>query len=370
MNDLFGAFPNTRTALIKEDKVERVRGGILAAASPDKVQQFVDDFIFIAKGIFVSSPIQSIRRALGWDFTDTRGLKIIGPFRSDEKVKTISELAPIQRLFDRVGGNQNITIDNLRQAAGQSKGLGSNPYYYLGIVENKELLVGPKFNQSYDIPKLLEENIYLFNLEQEDKTSPRQYLVYTKNAEKIINDIEKVCLEAWNYTFEGDLDNVVIRYIYRPIAERRGKNNSQSQDPSPGSEEVPTWHSIAHNFSNLRLSSKVELDFYEGPIGDAQEVLQNSNLVSAEQEGPFYEASISYFRPPQITDLNVDNGFSSLSSSFDGANGVTTNISYSTMKYQNVDKSVLTQVGSSSISISSIDSTPAFSKNAGKSKRS
>ena len=180
MNDLFGAFPNTRTGLIKEDNVERLRGGILAAASPDKVQQFVDDFIFIAKGIFVSSPIQSLRRAEGWNFTNTRGLKIIGPFRSDEKVKTISELAPVQRLFDRVGGNQNITIDNLRQAAGQSKGLGGKPYYYLGIVENKELLVGPKFNQSYDIPKLLEENIYLFNLEQEDQTSPKQYLIYTK----------------------------------------------------------------------------------------------------------------------------------------------------------------------------------------------
>ena len=365
MTKLFGAFPNTRTVLETKNNVERIVPGVYPAAPPDKVRQFVEDLIFIAKGIFVSTPIQSIRRALGWDFTDTRGLKIIGPFRSDQKVKTISELAPIQRLFDRVGGNQNITIDNLRLAAGQSKGLGKNAYYYIGIVENKEILVSPNFNQSYDIPALLEKNLYLFNYEQQNKQSPQQYLVYTKDAEKIINNIEKVCLDAWNYTFEGDLDNVVIRYIYRSIAERRDKNNSESSDPNPGSEEVPTWHTIAHNFSNLRLSSKVELDFYEGPIGDAEEVLRNSNLVSAEQEGPFYEASISYFRPPQITDLNVDNGFSSLSSSFDGENGVTTNISYSTMKYQNVDKSVLTQVGSSSIYISSIDSTPAFSKNAG-----
>jgi hypothetical protein len=364
MNDLFGAFPNTRTALMKEDNVERLRGGILAAASPDKVQQFVDDFIFIAKGVFVSSPIQSLRRALGWDFTDTRGLKIIGPFRSDEKVKTISELAPIQRLFDRVGGNQNITIDNLRQAAGQSKGLGGNPYYYIGVVENKELLVGPKFNQSYDIPKLLEENIYLYNLEQEDKISPRQYLIYTKNAEKIINDIEKVCLAAWNYTFEGDLDNVVIRYFYRSISERRGNDGSQGDDPEAGSEDLPTWHSIAHDFSKLKLSSRIELDFYEGPVGDAEVVLANTNRVSHEQEGPFYEASISYFRPPQISDLNVTDGFSSLSCSFAGENGVTTNISYSTSKYQNVDKGVLTQIGSSTINKNNANNIAAFVKNA------
>ena len=365
MTKLFGAFPNTRTVLETKNNVERIVPGVYPAAPPDKLRQFVEDFVFIAKGIFVSTPIQSVRRALGWDFTDTRGLKIIGPFRSDEKVKTISELAPIQRLFDRVGGNQNITIDNLRLAAGQSKGLGKNAYYYLGIVENKELLVGPKFNQSYDIPALLEKNIYLFNYEQQNKQAPQQYLVYTKEAEKIINDIEKVCLEAWNYTFEGDLNNVVIRYIYRSIAERRGQDNSESSDPDPGSEEVPTWHSIAHKFSKLQLSSKVELDFYEGPIGDAEEVLQNSSIVSPEQEGPFYEASISYFRPPQISDLNVSNGFSSLSSSFDGENGVTTNISYSTMKYQSVDKSVITQIGSSNINKSSIDSSPAFSKNAG-----
>jgi hypothetical protein len=364
IENIFGAFPNTRTALVTENGIERLKKN-LAATPPDKIRSFVEDFVFIAKGIFVSSPIQSLRRALGWDFTDTRGLKIIGPFRSDEKVKTISELAPIQRLFDRVGGNQNITIDNLRKAAGQSEGLGKNPYYYLGIVENKELLVGPKFNQSYDIAGLLDKNIYLFNFQEQNRQAPQQYLVYTKNAEKIINDIEKVCLEAWNYTFEGDLDNVVIRYIYRSIAERRGKNNNEGSDPDPGSEEVPTWHSIAHKFSKLQLSSKIELDFYEGPIGDAEEVLQNSSIVSPEQEGPFYEASISYFRPPQISDLNVRNGFSSLSSSFDGENGVTTNISYSTMKYQSVDKSVITQIGSSNISKSSIDSSPAFSKNAG-----
>jgi hypothetical protein len=367
IKNLLGAFPNTRTALVTENNIERLKKN-LAATPPDKIRSLVEDFIFIAKGVFVSSPIQSLRRALGWDFTDTRGLKIIGPFRSDEKVKTISELAPIQRLFDRVGGNQNITIDNLRLAAGQSKGLGKNAYYYLGIVENKELLIGPNFNQSYDIASLLEKNIYLFNFQEQNKLSqsPEQYLVYTKNSEKIINSIEKVCLEAWNYTFDGDLDNVVIRYIYRSIAERRGQENSEPSDPNPGSEEVPTWHSIAHKFSNLKLSSKVELDFYEGPIGDAEQVLRNSSIVSTEQEGPFYEASISYFRPPQVSDLNVNNGFSSLSCSFAGDNGVTTTISYSTSKYQNIDKSVITQIGSSNTNKSSIDSTPAFAKNTGK----
>jgi hypothetical protein len=365
---IFGAFPNTRTALITENNIETLQKDVLAAASPDSLRSYVEDFLFIAKGVFISTPIQSVRRALGWDFTDTRGLKIIGPFRSDEKVKTISELAPIQRLFDRVGGNQNITIDNLRLAAGQSKGLGKNAYYYLGIVDGKGIPVSPRFNQSYDIGGLLDKNLYLFNLEQKNVGTrpPQQYLVYTKNGEKIINDIEKVCLDAWNYTFESNLDNVVIRYIYRPIAERRGNDNSQSQDPDPGSEEVPTWHSISHDFSNIKFSSKVELDFYEGPIGDAETVLRNINTVSKEQEGPYYEANVSYFRPPQISDLNVKNGFSSLSCSFAGDNGVTTNISYSTNKYQNVDESVITQIGSSNINKSSIDSTPAFAKNTGK----
>jgi hypothetical protein len=236
----------------------------------------------------------------------------------------------------------------------------------------------PNFNQSYDIASLLEKNLYLFNYEQGNTQSPQQYLVYTKNAEKIINDIEKVCLDAWNYTFEGDLESVNIRYNYETIAERRPNNNSlqQSQsEPSPepgseagseeGSEDVPSWNSISHNFSTLTLSSKVELDFYEGPIGDAEKILTNTNIVSIEQDGPFYEASISYFRPPKITDLDVTNGFSSLSCSFAAEDGATTNISYSTSKYQNVDKSVITQVASSNINKSTIDNTPAFYKNSG-----
>jgi hypothetical protein len=166
MGELSGAFPNTRTGKVKDGRQEILRANILAAASPDKVRAYVEDFIFIAKGVFISTPIQSLRRASGWDFVDTRGLKIIGPFKSSEKIKTISELAPIQRLFDRVGGNANLTIDNLRKAAGQSTGLGRDPYYYIGITENKELPVGPKFNQAYDIAGLLEKNIHLFNLEQ------------------------------------------------------------------------------------------------------------------------------------------------------------------------------------------------------------
>jgi hypothetical protein len=359
MGKLFGAFPNTRTGRVKDGRQEILRANILAAASPDKVRAYVEDFIFIAKGVFISTPIQSLRRALGWDLVDTRGLKIIGPFKSSEKIKTISELAPIQRLFDRVGGNANLTIDNLRKAAGQSAGLGRDPYYYIGVTENKELPVGPKFNQAYDIAGLLEKNIYLFNLQQ-SAIEPQQYLIYTNNAEKIINDIEKVCLQAWEYTFEGDLTQVVIRYNYQSIADRRPDKNPSNE---PGSEDVPTFMNIAHKFSNLRLSSRVELDFYEGSVGESASVLQNTNQVSIEQDGPFYQASVEYFRPPLISDLNVNDGFSSLSCSFAGTNGVSTTISYSTSKYQNVDKSVITQIGSSNINASNLDSTPAFAKN-------
>lgn len=366
MPNLLGAFPNTRTGLITENNVERLRSGILAAAPPDKLSQYVNDFIFIAKGVFISTPIQSIRRALGWDFTDTKGLKIIGPLRANEKVKTISELSPIQRLFDRVEGNPNLTIGDLSKYAEQSSGLGKKPYYYIGIPEDKEAALGEKFNQAYDFPSLLEKNIYIYNLEQEGRQLPKQYLIYSNNAGKIINELESVCLQAWNYTFQDSIDNVVVRYLYRTIAERRRTDSKQEPDPEPGSEDVPDWSTIAHKFSKLKLSSKVDLDFYEGPVGDAEEVLEKSNIASIEQDGPFYEASVSYFRPPEITDLNVNNGFSSLSCSFAGENGVTTNISYSTMKYQNVDKSVITQIGSSNMNRSSIDITPAFAKNIGK----
>lgn len=374
---LFGAFPNTRTGKINGV----IRSGVLAAASPDKLREYVEDFIFIAKGVFISTPIQSERRALGWDFLDTRGLKIIGPFKSSEKIKTISELAPIQRLFDRVGGNANLTIDNLRKAAGQSAGLGKDPYYYIGVTENKELSVGPNFNQAYDMASLLKKNICLFNMIESNDSAPQQYLFYTNDAEKIINDIEKVNLKAWEYTFEEGLSQVVIRYNYQSIADRRpdknpGQEDSDQEDSNqedsedkPGAGDVPTITNIAHKFSNLRLSSRVELDFYEGSVGESQAVLQNTNQVSIEQDGPFYEVSVEYFRPPLITDLNVNDGFSSLSCSFAGTNGVSTTISYSTRKYQNVDKSVITQIGSSNINASNIDRTPAFAKNKSRSRK-
>jgi hypothetical protein len=361
MGKLFGAFPNTRTGKVKEGRQEILRANILAAASPDKVRAYVEDFIFIAKGVFISTPMVSLGRAEGWELVNTRGLKIIGPFRASEKIKTISELAPIQRLFDRIGGNPNIRISNLRDAAKQNKGLGNDNYHYIGIVEGKELLVGPTFNQSYDIAGLLEKNIYLFNLEQ-SAIEPEQYLVYTNNAEKIINDIEKVCEKAWEHTFEGDLTRVAVKYNYIPRADRKPRTNVSEED-APGSDDVPTFMNISHKFSNLKLSSRLELDFYEGSVGESQAVLQNTNQVSIEQDGPFYQASVEYFRPPLISDLNVNDGFSSLSCSFAGTNGVSTSISYSTSKYQNIDKSIITQIGSSNINASNFDGTPAFAKN-------
>lgn len=370
IKNLLGAYPNTRTALVKRDGFERLSKEALAATPPDKLRQFVEDLTFVAKGVFVSSPIQSLRRASGWDFVDTRGLQMIGPFKSSEKIKNISELAPIQRLFDRIGGNPNLTIDNLRKAAGQDAGLGKNPYFWIGITTNKGIPVGPKFNESYDIAKLLEKNFYLLSLEEENELAPQQYLFFTKNSEKIINDIEKVCLHAWNYTFNEGLKDLNIRYIYRSIAERRGDNASfegggADDNESQDAPELPTFMSIAHLPSTAKLSSKTELDFYEGQVGEAQAVLSNVNKVSIEQDGPFYEASISYFRPPISSDLNVNNGFSSISSSFSGGDGVTTSISYSTRKYQNVDKSVVSQIGSSSISGPMVDDALAFAKNSG-----
>lgn len=356
---LLGAFPNTRTQFVTRNNREVKTKGVLAAASPDKLQQFVQDVLFIAKGVFVSTPIQSRRRADGWDFIDTRGLNMIGPFKSSEKIKDISELAPIQRLFDRIGGNPNLTIDNLRKAAGQSKGLGNDPYYWIGITTDEGIPVGPKFNKSYNIPKLLENNFYVLSVEERNPMAPQQYLCFTKDSEKIVNDIEQVCLHAWKYTFEENIGKVTIRYIYRPIARREEDGGGGGGNEQEDQDELPSFVSIVHKFPQADLSSKTDLDFYEGNIGDTQNILKNIDLTSIEQDGPLYEASISYFRPPQTSDLNVNNGFSSLSSSF-GGDGVTTNISYSTMKYLNIDKSVITQVGSSNISGPLVDDAAAF----------
>lgn len=375
---LSGAYTNTRTGFKRNEiGVEFLLSNVYAAASPDKLRQFVEDLLFVAKGVFISPPIASLRRADGWDFVNTRGLQMIGPFKSSERIINIPELAPIQRLFDRVGGNPNLTIDNLRMAAGQSGGLQGNPYFWIGITNSKGIPVGPKFNQSYDIPKLLEENFYILTIEEENQLAPEQYLYYTENSNKILDDIEKVCLHAWQYTFEEGLDRINIRYIYRSLSGRRGDDSSAGGGGGEGGEEkkecpeeegegedcpTSTSISILNKFSEAKFSSRVELDFYEGPIGDAISIYNNADLVSIEQDGPFYEASISYFRPPISSDLDVNNGFSSLSSNF-SAEGVSTSISYSTNKYLNIDKSVISQIGSSINTKHTDNKELAFTKN-------
>lgn len=356
MNNLASAYPNTRTVRVKDEQTDRIVSNIYAAANPDKLGSFINDLLVIGAGIYVSRGIASLRNADGWNFINTQGLQIIGPFPSTEKLKNISELTAIQRLFDRVGGNPNLTIENLVKAAGASKGLSNTSYHFIGLNPVTQISPGPKFNKSYDIASLIQKNICTFNAVNIDNTTatePEQYLVFTKDAFKIINDIENVCYTAWNYSFEESYPNLSIKYKYESISDRRDakRRDQQGEAPPNSTSEIQDdsqFLSIRHLPSSIKTSSKIELDFYEGSIGEVDRLMNQLDLYAVEQEGPFYEATASYYRPPRRSDVDVLKGLSSISASFSEA-GSSTTISYSTRKYQNIDRSFLSQLGSSSI---------------------
>jgi hypothetical protein len=383
ISNFLGFYPNTRTALITESNTRQIKKGILAANSIDKISSYIQDFIFLASGIYVGRAIESARRIEGMDWANTYGFTILGPFRANTKIKEISELAPVQRLFDRIGGNSDITIANLVKASSAGAGLGRNPYHFIAI-RPYAMAVGPNFNESYDISSLIKKNLYTFNYSDGNPNQPQQFLLFTKNSSKIVNDIEKVCTSAWNYSFSNEPKAISLIYTYKSLAERRAEadgDTPESSDngldasdpcgcPKPPADEIEIGCgqkkevSIYHKLSNLKFSSSIDLDYFEGPIGEANTLLNNISSFSIEQDGPLYDVSLEYFRLPLKTDIDISSGFSSISCSF-SAEGSTTSISYQTKKYQNIDKSILSQLGSSNTVSMLKDSSKAFQKNLG-----
>jgi hypothetical protein len=383
--DLRGGYPNTKTIATEQGVVIK---DVYAADSPDRLEEWAKGMLWLGFGDFHITSAVSKLRTERYNFKDQTPYKIIGPFAADLLLSDVPELGFINQLAVRAGKEKQ-TIGDLykmiqkdqddkppilgfKKSQGDTTLRSKNAYHFIAYLDID--LYQNIFTT--DVAKELKENLYLFNIENTESTSnPEQYLLETSSFRSIALAIERTCMDLWSYWYIGD----------KPLKEDDIKESDISvRDSSPsrtflydrvsraveggGGDEGggKTIESLTKGIftrdSSLREESFLNIEIDSFNIGNLTEK-EFSKETSTEYGGPFYEVSLNYFRPPKPSDIDIDQGLSSISSSV-GANGITTNIGYSSRKYQIIDRSFISKYSNKvAYSNNSIDNSPAFIKN-------
>jgi hypothetical protein len=371
--DLYGAYPNTKTVVDADGIVTANR---YAADSPDKLEEWAKSMLWIGLGDFHISAQMSKSKTERFNFIDQSPYKVIGPFPSDTLLSDVSELGYINTIAIRAG-KEDLTVGELyknrkKEKRYDSLGLSQEAeedrdekkYYhfiaYFDIESYKDIF-------KKNISKIIKENATVLNIAS-DSVLPEQWLLVTENFETEFSEITNSCKDLWNgwYIGQGDYKEPIKGGEFT-----RGTRSSRSflyEEVKIEGEEGTNIEigietkGIFTKYSSLRDDQflNIEIDSFSVPNLTTQEAIGSPSL---EQVGPFYEINLSYYRPPDSSDIDIMKGLSSISSSV-GPNGVTTNIGYSSRKYQAFDRGFISKYSNNSISSGPIkNNSPAFIKN-------
>lgn len=375
-----GGYPNTRTVA---DENGNLTGGVFAAESPDRLEEWALNMLRLGFGdIHISRPMSELRTER-YNFVDQTPYVVIGPYKADVKLSEISELAFIQNIADRAD-KKDLTVSDLYEwtnvtpKSGSESLLGfsnerpnadNDKYHFIAFFDIS--LYKNIFN--FDVAKDLQKNLYVFNILNPDSSSnPEQYLLVANDWGFMMDKIEVTCEDLWRYWYIGQEDYPEVKdseELIRDISDTRTflyERISRAGDGDGGGNETPdipiSLKAIYTKDSSLSDNLFLNIEIDSVSIANLTNQ-QASAQISIENPGPFYEVSLDFYRPPKGSDFDINKGLSSISSSV-GPDGITTNISYSSRKYQMIDRGFISKYNNNTkIGGPIFNSAPAFIKN-------
>jgi hypothetical protein len=352
LNQEIDIYPNTRRAKVGENFTLNA-----AAVSPyEKISPYIEGINMALFTLHVTKPI-SKKKALSMNWASpssgqkdpiNNNIKIAGPYASDTKISDIPELAPLNFILSRFGKETKITIGKMaKDAAGNFRsnqsGDVSTGYHFIAIKDIAAILPKNLGTIPNDIIKSIEMNVFSSAPINESSTGP--ILALTKRGQTSIKNIAEKNAQI----FQEIVDNIRrstntnFRIPYTKLDENDASyeypDNTASEPELPEVKSIRTIPTKQPTSGDAGMT-KIELDTYQGSIEDLSYI---DDSFFKETPGPSFEASITFFRPPIKSDLDVFSGLSSISCSFKG-DGVETNVSYSTRNYLNMDKSLVQQL--------------------------
>lgn len=322
-----GAYPITST--------QNSSKGVQDEASPPTppssqgYPEFVSTLLQLWLGIYISDGVSEtrIKKRNYLDESVDGDTFNIEKASADTRISAVPYLSPLYQTLVRQGKNINLTVGELAEIAGRSS--SSNKWHVIALRNN--FVQDEDLSKVGDIEAALNTNTFLVEF---SKSEVAQWMLITESAADKVNDIEDLCLRSWDLQIGSTDKNESLRFEDLDEAEI-----SAGGDSGGGAEE-PQMFSIKNVEASINNFESRSLLFIQGDFSEVSLFEQEMNEIAPQNEGPFYSASINYYRAPTREDLNVENGISSISVSM-SESGITTNVSYETKKYAQIDQGII-----------------------------
>lgn len=277
------------------------------------------------------------------------------PVKRDELISQVPEMQFLFNLLKWANEmserdiKMDYTVGQIADLATQGA-LGSGNGEYVMLAKRK-LFDGVDIDAN-EVEREMKQNFLSFDIPENFKS----YLMVTKDELSAVQSVIKKSEKAFNRERKKVKDTLVAKYI--KVDSDEGDDND-----SGGSEEPADILSLRNFQSKIKNFAKRTLTVITGPIFETNLFLENINELNPQFQGPFVSTKVSYFRPPIVEDFQIEKGIQSISSSI-SAEGVTTEISYSSKKFAKVDKTFIVEsLGTQRSELMKASNRRAFIKN-------
>lgn len=365
-----GARPLVRNGLY--DDTEQTQNRTLRAISGSSagLYEFLRGINQLWSGVYISSPTTLARinkRSYleSSNFGGKRGGQSLSltftNVAADTYISEVPELSFLQQSIVRAYPNKSdLKISDLAEAAGYSS--GTDDWHTLAFRKNflPETEDSKKIG---NISKYINRNFYL--VETPDDSEPTLYLLYTQDAPNVVVNARSICEESFDKEL-GTVKNKVT-VLYNVIKTDNSSNDTGDNDSDI--DEQPKILSLKTIPTELKDFERGDILFINGDFMETSLFLQEMEEISPQIKSPLISSEIRFYRPPIQSDLDIEQGVDSISVSA-GENGISTTIRLSSLKYSEIDQSIIVDYLGGRMNSSSYKTinnkqkiTPAFLRN-------
>lgn len=280
---------------------------------------------------------------------------------ADSYLSEIPELSFLQQAIVKgYPTKSDLKISDLATAAGYTSSADS--WHTLAFRTNfipeteDDLQIG-------NLSKYINRNFYL--VETPDSSEPTLWLLYTSLAANVVTNVRRICEESFDNQIGTTKSKVTVLYDLIKTDNSREDDGEDESDV----EEQPKILSLKTIPTEIDDFERGELIFINGDYLETSLFLEEMDEISPQTNAPLLSSEIKFYRAPIAADVDVESGVDSVTVSA-GDDGVSTTVRYSSLKYNEIDQSIIVDyLGRRNSSQKTINAkqrvAPAFIRNEG-----
>lgn len=309
---------------------------------------YMQDFAQMWGGIYISDAMNFKEAEARVYSTRTKREQSVTTFiaNQDSFISEYNELNFLTNLLQK-GGNRSSSV-TIRQLAQNTKS-NLTPSRTAGQSGANTDIVGSRYHviaiQKLSIPNIDElpqrlareigANLVKYNIPVFPNGS-NTFVLGTKGFKSLMKSMRKTFDRILRDSTKKRYDYILLSYF---------KTKEDTAQPNNDNAENPFHDKGLPNFlRNIPAQEKCfyqrSLDVRNMSVSEAEFFLRNAGTLNPTTPCPLVTATIRYNRPPTISDFDIENGLSNINITVNGEGGISTTITYSSLKFVNIDPSI------------------------------